>query len=220
MARKHEVFLDLTDEETNYWLGFIATDGWIETHKGTPCGVGIKLNSKDSLHLQRFKEYMNTKANVRMKQEKVSEMAVIVIGGKNSFVPRLIRLGITPRKSKTLKVHPTLANSKHFWRGALDGDGCIKHRINRAGHNSFTTILTSASEHFSNQFFEYCDSVFPKTPSKYVNKDGVYRIGYQCSFSRIMVDHFYRDAGIYLPRKRKDYLKIMEVKVGKNAIYK
>jgi hypothetical protein len=52
-ARKYTLdehyFEAIDTEEKAYWLGFIATDGWI-----TKTGLGIGLNVKDRSHLELF----------------------------------------------------------------------------------------------------------------------------------------------------------------------
>jgi hypothetical protein len=66
----------------------------------------------------------------------------------------LVDLGITERKSLTLSVSPVLVASRDFWRGAMDGDGCI-HPVGR----SFITFLSSSSFAFINQFLAFLRSL-------------------------------------------------------------
>ena len=51
----YRFFETIDTEEKAYWLGFIASDGWISINKNTNSGtVGIELQVSDIDHLKKF----------------------------------------------------------------------------------------------------------------------------------------------------------------------
>ena len=50
--------LKLLNEETCYWLGFIAADGCLFEYNNGSVGLTIGLNERDKEHLLKFQNYL------------------------------------------------------------------------------------------------------------------------------------------------------------------
>lgn len=121
-------FSKIDSEEKAYWLGFFAADGcvWDEGNQ-----VKIGLKASDSPHLLKFKESIKSQAPIGKTRSHV------VSGTTCYYTPfcvhsrrmrlDLSRYGIVQNKSLTLRLKLNFPKNllRHFWRGMVDGDGCI-----------------------------------------------------------------------------------------------
>jgi len=112
----HSVFDD-KNEDLMYWLGFIAADGNIHGN----C-LNITAHSDDAYHLQSFLNFC--KSTHPVKKNKNENTHKIDIRNRK-LANILIELGITRNKSLTFCPTKEMRESTSFWRGMIDGDGCI-----------------------------------------------------------------------------------------------
>jgi len=89
----------------------LASDGCISNGNNR---VSLKL--KDQEHVKKFAQYFNTKTH----ETKTHQLDAYIHDVK--LKSQLVKLGITPLKSKTFEYSGDLNN--HFLRGYFDGDGC------------------------------------------------------------------------------------------------
>lgn len=136
-------FDSISTSEQAYWLGFIAADGGVSKYRLT-----INLKQQDSDHLLKFANCIESDSSVRATtctvNGKIYHGARIDINSKH-MVESLAHLGITPRKSLTLKPWngpPDLMSA--YWRGIFDGDGCICRRKDGSG---FSWVLSMVGSH-------------------------------------------------------------------------
>lgn len=118
----HKCF-DVLTEESLYWMGFITADGSITKQKGSTNRLAIGLQQSDRGHIEKFLKFaeasvysINDYDHGPEKKHKASSVA--------------IRSGVITRRLEELGVkgtipHEDLTNSRHYWRGAVDGDGYI-----------------------------------------------------------------------------------------------
>lgn len=104
-----------------YWLGFLLADGCV-TDKNTLC---VGLHARDGRHLEALARVMNATYPVRYRYGR-RDIASLSMPSRPALASDLARWGVTPRKTFTATVHPALQMSPHFWRGMVDGDGCIR----------------------------------------------------------------------------------------------
>lgn len=120
--RKYSVndsVFDSLNENSLYWLGFLATDGCLPS-KGK--GIQFVLKESDWEHVDNFRKFVNFNGSVKF--EKQNKSARIYFTSR-PIRQRLIELKITPVKSRTLSLSKELKNCKDFWRGCIDGDGSV-----------------------------------------------------------------------------------------------
>src|SRR6478736_4834234 len=123
---KEDSFESIDTPEKAYWLGFIAADGCIY-EKGA---LSIALAAKDRDVLVSFLKFLGANNPIKSMVIKSSngitaEYCKIVISSKR-MIGDLIRHGLTPRKSLTLKPPMLKENLRRFYiLGYFDGDGGI-----------------------------------------------------------------------------------------------
>ena len=124
-GRKYPVdesyFDAVTDERRAYWLGFITADGCVIHGKNGGKVLRVELSDRDAVHVRQLATDLGADRPLQFSRS----FAAFSVGSIR-LVNALARLGITPRKSATVKPWdgpPDLM--PHFWRGLFDGDGSI-----------------------------------------------------------------------------------------------
>jgi hypothetical protein len=114
-----------------YFLGLLAADGNISPRL---TAVRIALKEQDSLILEQFRDFLGKDSpRLKTKISKIGEKQhapqKCLVLSKKSMVEDLLKLGITPNKSHTLKISCDLREfKKDFLRGVWDGDGSVTER--------------------------------------------------------------------------------------------
>lgn len=193
--------------EKAYWLGFIAADGCITSKKGR-YHLTFGQKAEDKNHLKQLLKDLNCNQRMGSKIVKGARYVRLQISGK-PLIQHLINLGITPRKSLTLRYPEILSTfDNHFIRGYFDGDGTVsRNRI--INQLQFALVGTE-------QFLRECGIRLQESCA--LNRIAVYSAGqktkaYQLSYCgnrqvpRIM-RWIYKDATRFLQRKREKYLEL------------
>ena len=121
--------IDTSDKA--YFLGLLAADGNISPRL---TAVRIALKETDSGILEQFRKFLGGEApELRTKIPKINGKEnppqKILVLSKKSMVEDLLKLGITPNKSHTLKLSCDLREfKKDFIHGVWDGDGSVTER--------------------------------------------------------------------------------------------
>lgn len=216
----HHFFKHVDTEKKAYWLGFIMADAYISSKDSQ---FKLSLARRDKSHLQKFlndlesdyviKDYDNH-SNLT---NKVHPMSKVVITSRR-FHDGLVDKGITPQKAgNEQKPNIPLYFYKDFIRGYFDGDGTIscgvrKRRINYKTQITFEErIWSSGSILGGKKFLKGMSDVFYSTlgVNPVVRKKSDYEEIYQLSFSdgtlKTIMDWLYKDATVYLDRKKEKY---------------
>lgn len=114
-----------------YAVGLITTDGCLSKD-----GRHIDFTSKDSGLIYTFKDILGLKNKIGLKSSSTSnKMYYRIQFGNVNFYKFLLRIGLTPAKSKTLgalKIPDKYFTD--FLRGHLDGDGSIITYVDNNNH--------------------------------------------------------------------------------------
>lgn len=114
-------FKDLSNPETQYWIGYLCADGNIinnlerNTHN-------INLYSIDTEAIENFSNYFERDI-VKIYPKKDSNILRACINSKELVHYFINDLNIPPRKSRILD--PNVEYTPSFILGYFDGDGCI-----------------------------------------------------------------------------------------------
>ena len=188
-------FADLDNEEVQYWLGYIASDGNVGDKRNR---INISTNL-DPLHLEKYVNFLKYPIKILKYFNKKYEVYEYSVSFSNQEIKDyLVSLGLTPNKSKTLKINFPITWA--FLRGIFDGDGCVR-KIQR-GHISIDFM--TASLDFINQIQDFLNcydiySTIKKYRSLYyitISKD---------KYVNLIYDLMYKDSSISLDRKREKF---------------
>lgn len=130
--------------EADYYAGLIASDGCIDSREHGKKRIRLYLHRDDLTTIEGFSRFVGRPGGIR---KGVGNLLGITVYSKEMY-NALVANGITPRKTFTIEVSESLADSADFWRGAIDGDGCLGMRKIGIPY----CCLTSASKTFAIQF--------------------------------------------------------------------
>jgi hypothetical protein len=199
----HDAFLDMTDEKALYFYGLLLADGNLGKNKsGEYNRVSIALKEEDKYMLQNLLDYLGSDNKIRKsggfdKRTKKEYFSNSISFNDSVITERLISYGFSPRKTLNEKVPPEfISNSRHFWRGMVDGDGCFS--VNK---NSIRLSLVGSFEIVNafNSFVESnIDIITERTPK---HRDTLWCVEYSGNDARKVAKLLYEDSNIYLHRK-------------------
>lgn len=191
-VKTKNVFLDLEDEQTQYWLGFLAADGTVGNKENL---VSLELQKKDLSHLKKYCEFVGIsyKEIPYLKYNTVGYRATFKNKEVNSY---LKSLGITDNKSKTIELN--FKFNRHFIRGVFDGDGYVRLISNKKAAYEIATM----SVLFKNQISHFLnDNSIKHTVN--LRADGIYIIGIYSQLEvKKFYDMLYSNATVFLERKK------------------
>lgn len=179
-------FDHLDNEHALYWAGFLYADSFISRNQ-----LQIGLSIKDIDHLRKFADFMQ--GNLEVKSD--HRMCSLSLFSQHT-TEALSSLGIVSRRGQFNKDKIPTGLEHHFIRGYVDGDGCISNR-EKVIILGQADILTWIKECLV-KYAQASDKVMP------YQRKGILEIAWGGSFQfRRVVDYIYKDATIYLERKKE-----------------
>lgn len=196
-----DFFNQIDTEEKAYILGLIATDGNIFKNI-----IKIELKRSDKELLQKLRSSFKTDKPIynSIHFNKMtgiySEGCCLVLHSSN-LVNSLLKYNLGQRK--TLSLNPDLGSipkelHKHFWRGVVDGDGCLT-----SSPTSLEINLVGTKE-LLEKFIDEINSLFGiKKPaiSTWKTKNCFTISYYAREKVNIIIEFLYKNSNIYLQRK-------------------
>lgn len=123
-------FSCIDSEEKAYIVGFLAADGCISKPKKRNYRISLEISTKDEEHLCLIRDLLAP--NAKISYRKSRDMCSF------SFVdPQMTRclfeLGVVPNKTSCIQPPTKISDNylRHYIRGYLDGDGCIRVNSNK-----------------------------------------------------------------------------------------
>lgn len=195
-CKLNEEAFDIFSEESLYWLGFIFADGCITKRKGKSPELSIALKSGDVEHLYKFKNFLKaTNKILYLEQYNANRFAV----RSAKIIKTLEKYGITERKSFTVNPNPLLINSKHFWRGVIDGDG----HIGLFSKYKYPRIELVGSEFMVKKFADFVSKNIIKHNSSIRKTKSIYVVSFCGNIAIPIIKYLYSDCNIHLNRKKQ-----------------
>jgi hypothetical protein len=204
----NNLFNIIDTEEKAYWLGFLYADGCI--HES---GIRLALSIIDKNHIEKLHEFFNKKGKISYLKEKpfnsknlkyICKAQIVYDLNDVGCLEILSKYGLCKNKTQYGKLNLTLIPfelQKHFWRGMIDGDGCIYYneKTKRGGMQltgSYDTLLN---------FQEFIKKTLNK--DKNIVKDKtIFTIKLRENLSKELCEIIYKDSSVYLERKYKKAL--------------
>lgn len=206
----NETFFDEFSETSTYLLGLIYADGNIawNPEKGY-YSLTITASEKDKAHLENIRNLLSSTKPLLYAPKTKSYR--LIVNNKN-LCQRLMHLGVTPRKSLTVKF-PEIQEIylRHFIRGVIDGDGNLRY-VSRKRSPYFEITIASGSLEFCKGIVKAIkESLGIGANIRKVAKN-VYVIQYSCSRGEKLAKYIYQDTTIFLNRKNLEYKKLLEAR--------
>lgn len=203
-------------EKQAYFLGWILSDGHI--NKKNNC-ISIKLQAKDKPILEKLKELveysgpiLNIKRNTcNLPGVNFQHRAALSINCR-TMKEDLVRLGFDHKKGVNMTFPKFLRKDliPHFLRAYIEGDGCISYshgkgkllpEFNLIGTLKFCSFFIKYLEKELNINFKKDDTVYG---------NGCVRIRLSGCINMVkLLSYIYKDCQIFLSRKFKKSLKII-----------
>lgn len=193
----------LVDNEiTAYIAGLYGADGSNEKS-----AISIGLQTADKEILEKISSYFNYTGPLYTMKESI-RLTISDHDFRKFFEER----GIVKNKTHNYQVPDLYLHNPHFWRGMIDGDGCIfKYE------KQYTTYGVSlvGTKHTIDSFKKYCEFVLGKSvkvkPYKIKSTIDVYSINFVGKMYLPLLDAIYGDpiTNMYITRKYNKYLEII-----------
>lgn len=211
-----EYFFESIDSEAKaYFLGLLIADGNVfKDGTGRQASISITLDLKDEYMLNKFKESLNANTSIGKDGRGCGQIAV----RSNIMAQDLAKYGVVPRKTELTFLPENIPEDfmPHLIRGIFDGDGSIQAKLNeKDDRNRFLHSISFCGTHrLMEQISEYCYrtlnlNIKPKvydyadrnlSDIKIQNIEDIYALG----------EWLYKDATIYLIRKKESYTRFKE----------
>lgn len=188
---------DVPSEERDYWIGMMMADGCLYKSKSSFV-IELGLKKSDVAHIYKFRNFLQAENPVHFKQS----MAALVIRSPQLY-KALIQFGVVPNKTFTAKVLH-LENSRHFWRGVIDGDGSlfthtVKNRL-KTREYKLPAISLVGSKPLLTQFWAFASPIIPNCKVSILKKGNINSIRINSALS--IIDILYNNCSIVLSRKK------------------
>lgn len=210
------------NEEEAYILGFLYADGFItgRNKNGKYYSVGATISEKDAQLIDNIRRVFDqagyvshVKAKSVTTDRKIYNTTAWRIGNVE-LVGNLRRLGISENKTyeQSSFVFDNVPDQlkHHFVRGYFDGDGSIYHPKNSNKHSiKIISLNANLIKSIDRWLLQNCNLTI-KTDHHFQFQDGKYpRISHNGNPNCIKIrDVLYRDATIFLQRKRDIFFSI------------
>ncbi|MCC2500019.1 LAGLIDADG family homing endonuclease [Bacillus paranthracis] len=211
-------FQNIDCEEKGYWLGFIAADGCILGGGRTGKRLKISLHKDEKGHLEKFVKSLNGNIEIKNYKYKITEgyyEYVEVSVGSNKLCYDLEKLNITKAKSRTLRMSDISKDLiRHYLRGYIDGDG--HYYLSKVNKKSYIEIYVG-SKHMLDFFKNYLSNHGITNYTFHYKKKNMYKISIHDIHSKLkLIELLYKDATVYLERKKEKAMKIYHSLGGHN----
>ena len=181
--------------EGEYWIGFLLADGCVTGPNNNI--VYILLKHTDEAHLYSFKTFVGADHPVHRYGNRSS-----IRFASSKIAADIARYGIVPRKTFIAKALNGVEKSRHFWRGVVDGDGClgINRRTVRGKTYSYPRLELCGSEELMWQFYKFVTDFTTMKRSWPRPMGSIFRITIHAP-AQDVIGFLYKDCSIALSRK-------------------
>lgn len=185
-----DFFASIECEAQAYWLGFLTADGCV----GDDGRIGIGLQAGDRAHLEALRDAVGGAQKIWSSEHEAS-----ITFCSPHMASDLARWGVVPRKSlvsTAADVPDHLA--RHYWRGVVDGDGCISPTLSRLTLVGSKLLLVA--------FRDFCHVLTGKTPPQVRPNENIFQFAIHGGMALAVLRHLYDGASVVLERKQATYL--------------
>lgn len=211
----HHAF-DNLNEFSEYWLGFIFADGSCVDNKNANSEISLILSDKDANHLEKFKLFLKSEHKIslfKINQGYYSENASVKFSIRSFELSSKLKTYGWAKNLGSI-ADKRLVKSKHFWRGVVDGDGCLG--INKGKLFDFPRLELVGGKLLLEQFTAFVKSIVPENKATARPHKSIFRVGLLRNAAHKVIECLYKDNNIALDRKNKIAQKIIDFNAAKN----
>jgi len=198
---KHNPFEDINDPKVQYWLGWLATDGYVSLKENR---VSLALSVKDIDVIENFKKFLKSEKLKIKHQIHHKKFEIVQLSFRSLDVLNYLysdNIGFC--ENKTFEFFPKFKITKDYIRGVFEGDGYLRSKCLGGTCNEFS-IVTASYKHavVLNDWFREnkFDTNIRKNSVK--RKNTVYTVNlYKKDQIRELLNLIYKDADIFMKRK-------------------
>lgn len=206
-------FFNVIDTEKKaYWLGVLYADGCVRSPNR------VIFSSKDKDWVEIFKNDIQSDKRIYREFHKTFQKEIWKVAlNSHQLYQDLCKHGCIDRKSKVIRM-PNIPKEliRHFIRGYFDGDGsaCFSYATKLNKHRTLRISFCCGSK----QFLEDICAELPikKLPTigwhDNGKNSGVWQFSLGPNNSLIIYDYFYKDATVWLHRKKEIFELYRNVK--------
>lgn len=202
-----------------YVLGYIYSDGTIEDVRKSSRTCYLAITSVDYDILYKIRETLSSNHNLYINKQHVTifpgnrkylckQSYTLRIGSKSLF-DELIKLGLTPRKSLTVKFPKIpIEFLKYFIRSYFDGNGSVMVSTAKGRNmSSITTTFTCGSLRFLDKLNYLLNKYAVSRHKNIINGAHAYQLSYRKYDSLKILNYMYSDLNKapFLNRKHNIY---------------
>lgn len=209
-------FDELT-EEALYWVGFIFADGHINHREGGQAPrLIIGLSEKDEEHLNKLRTFLEASNPIRkyIDPRKQGRAYVYLSVRSRRICDRLTEFGIVKKRTRT--PISTVSQSRHFWRGAFDGDGWLsvgRHKSRDGNVEYFYPhIGLSGQQPLLNAFQQFSRENGLTLLSLVKCEGEVWKVSTSGSTAKAIIELLYGTCSIVLKRKQERVTRILSAR--------
>lgn len=213
----HEA-LDVLTPDALYWIGFLYAEGHIEKDRPR---ISLTISEIDINHLEKFSKFFGKGLTVRKVEDRVmksngyvSNPTYRVAFSSERIYNRLKELGFTHLKTYESIPNEVCKYSRDFWRGMIDGDGCIYHMKGAIPKYDKAALNLSGNKETINTFLNYITSLgISYDATNLGSKRSKVLFQTTLSANKVVINTLevlYKNSSVYLERKYKKYLEMIE----------
>lgn len=190
-------------EPLAYWLGLIATDGWVSIQNNS---VRVELQEKDREVLDYLHSWFGLKNKLSSRVRDNKKSIGMNIAG-NEIINFVTAIGMPLKnKSHTLaELYIPETVFMHFLRGAIDGDGSVTCPVYKSGNKHLLRIDLYGTRNFLefiNRKVNAAIELKHQDRKLYQLKFPLYTLCWQGFDARQVRNYIYKDATLCMHRKK------------------
>jgi hypothetical protein len=198
----NEQFFDTWSPKMAYVLGWIVSDGNIANTLKT-----FRICSTDIEHLRNIANLFSSGAHIIIRefQEDRWKTAGELSVGRRHMVDSLVKLGITPHKSNTIKM-PDIPDKYfgHFLRGVFEGDGHVGVKLSKGKYPQLKVVVVSGSFDFIDALGKRIEKLIgPRFKGVCWNQSVWHLSYYSFNDCKLIFDAMYSDVPLNMILERK-----------------
>ncbi|GAA4362088.1 hypothetical protein GCM10023185_29660 [Hymenobacter saemangeumensis] len=190
--------------ESAYWVGFLMADGCVRWRTPLSARVTLSLQAKDRKHIEKYRLFLGSSHSITLDasscKTRPNVQPKFMLSIASAEIARdLESYGVGPNKTISAQAKSReLVDSPHFWRGVVDGDGCIGE-----GTKGQAVLNLVGTKDLLTQFQAFVKRYCPKAAATPRKQENIYQLALGHRQAEEIVSVLYRGALISLERKQK-----------------